>query len=120
LEAFSSDRISMEGPEIFVPALIVQPLALVLHELLVNAAVHGSLSGPSGKLKICWQEVTGKCGFKIQWQESGGPSPNRDHRPGFGTAMVAAMIETQLLGHVERDWTDDGLVVDITVPSPDR
>ena len=61
----------MEGPEILVPAMIVQPLALVVHELLINAAVHGSLSAPSGRLNIHWQEVLGQGGFKLRWEETG-------------------------------------------------
>nr|WP_245426449.1 PAS domain-containing protein [Phyllobacterium bourgognense] len=116
VETFASERVSMEGPEILVPAAIVQPLALVVHELLINAAVHGSLSAPSGQLNIHWQKVPGQGGFKLRWQETGGRPPSSHRQPGFGTAMVGAMIEKQLLGKVDREWSDDGVVVDIVVP----
>ena len=54
----------MEGPKIIVPALIVQPLALVVHELLINAAVHGSLSARQAQLNIHWQKMPGQGGAR--------------------------------------------------------
>ena len=110
-------RVSIESPEILVPAIIVQPLALVVHKLLINAAVHGSLRDHSGTLRIHWQKMPGQGGFKLRWQESGRPAPSHDPQPGFGTAMVGAMIEKQLLGKVEREWSDDGSLL-ITVYPP--
>ena len=116
LDVLASDRITIEGPEVMLAASVVQPLALVLHELLINATVHGALAGPEGTLAVRWvgAEVSG--GFELKWEEAKGPPPPEAMRSGFGTAMLHGMIERQLRGQVRRDWTDAGLVVTITVP----
>jgi len=52
---FGARRITLNGPEMGIRAPIVQPLALIVHELVVNAATHGALSGQVGKLNVSWQ-----------------------------------------------------------------
>jgi two-component sensor histidine kinase len=94
---------------------MVQPLALVLHELVANAIAHGALSAPNGRLSVSWVELDGG-GFRLLWEESLGPSPSPSPRAGFGTAMVAGMIERQLLGSLKREWRSDGVVLNLTVP----
>jgi PAS domain S-box-containing protein len=116
LGGLGSDRITMEGPEVRVSAFVVQPLALVIHELFTNATVHGALAGPAGALAVRWAGVEPDGGFELRWEEINGPSPPPARRSGFGAVMISRMIETQLDGHVRRDWTDTGLIVTITVP----
>jgi two-component sensor histidine kinase len=36
---------------------------------------------------------------------------------GFGTVIVGAMVEKQLKGRLEKTWSDEGLLIDIEVPS---
>jgi len=117
LDLIGSDRITVEGPEVMVSAQTVQPLALVVHELFINATVHGVLAGPTGTLAVRWEGLEPDNGFKLTWEEANGPSPPPPpHRSGFGALMMNRMIEKQLDGHVRRDWTDTGLIVTITVP----
>ncbi|KEQ02955.1 PAS domain-containing protein [Pseudorhizobium pelagicum] len=105
----------LKGPEIAIAASIVQPLSLVIHELIVNAAVHGSLSTPGGRLCIEWEKIGHDGGFKMIWKEPGIQQP--DHpKSGFGTVMVKAMIEQQLSGQLRRDWLDRGLEIRLEVP----
>ncbi len=114
---FDPARVSLDGVAISIPALIVQPMALVVHELADNAAKHGALSVPDGKLEVTWAEGSDKGGFELCWRETGGPSQPADARKGFGGAMIAGTIEHQLHGRVERESIPDGLVVRIRVPS---
>jgi PAS domain S-box-containing protein len=116
VDVLGSERIKLEGPPVMVPALIVQPLALVVHELLSNARQHGALSNPGGALKVSWKGAPGDGGFQLQWEESNGVKPAPQGRAGFGTIMMRGMIEKQLRGRVVREWKDNGLVVTITVP----
>ncbi|MBB3234774.1 PAS domain-containing protein [Phyllobacterium endophyticum] len=116
VKPFDVDQVTLEGPDILVPAPVVQPLALVFHELAVNAAVHGSLSSHSGQLRIQWHGVPARNGFKLLWEEVGGPAPSTDRRPGFGTIMVGAIIEKQLQGELQRVWNPEGLVIEIILP----
>jgi hypothetical protein len=94
-------------------ALIVRPLARVVHELLINAAVRSVPNrGPSESIgKRCEDKAAATSVARIRR-----PAPSHDHQPGFDPAMIGAMIEKQLLGELGPDWSDDGLVVDILVP----
>jgi PAS domain S-box-containing protein len=112
---FGPERIIVEGPRVLLSAGLVQPLALVLHELLANATTHGALSSPAGRLAIRWSERGGD-GFELSWEETSGPTPSLTPQAGFGTAMMAGMIERQLRGSVRREWRHDGLVVNLAVP----
>ena len=110
-------QITLSGPDLLVSALAVQPLALVIHELLDNAAIHGALSRPDGALAISWADVPDTGAFALHWQETGGPEPQSSRPRGFGAAMMTAMIERQLGGQVQRDWGPQGLTVTMVIPS---
>jgi PAS domain S-box-containing protein len=113
---YSAQRISLNGPDIAVPAQVVQPLALVLHELVINTAAHGALSASAGLVTIDWREdLEARC-FTLQWRETGGPPPAVIRTGGFGSTMIKAIIERQLRGELRQDWQVDGLKADISIP----
>jgi PAS domain S-box-containing protein len=116
VEELGSARISLDGPDVMVSAFAVQPLALVIHELLFNALIHGALSGSRGTVAVSWRGAAARGGFELTWIETDGPAPAEARRPGFGTTMLQIMIEKQLRGRLRRDWTDSGLTVTISVP----
>lgn len=116
LDVLALERVSIDGgPEVMVSAFVVQPLALVIHELIINATMHGALSGPDGMVAVRWHGGAQYGGFELQWTETGGPAPKADRRCGFGTMMMTGMIERQLGGQLHRKWIETGLVVTITV-----
>ena len=115
---FSTQRVVLHGPEIKLSPLVVQPIALFIHELVVNAATHGALSSDRGEVSVEWESVPQYGGFQLQWSESGGASPVPVPHSGFGTVMANAMVEKQLQGRIQRDWRADGLTITISVPSP--
>ena len=117
LDVLSADRVTVEGPDVMVCASVVQPMALVIHELLLNAAMHGALAGPTGTLAVRWVGLEQYGGFELRWEEANGPAPAEVRSSGFGTMMIRGMIEKQLRGEVRREWTDTGLIVTITIPS---
>jgi PAS domain S-box-containing protein len=112
------ERITLAGPAVLVSAFVVQPLALVIHELLENAIAHGALSRAEGGVRISWEGTPESGGFSLQWQEARGPCPQPQGAPGYGTAMVKAMVESQLRGRIERQWNNDGVTIRISVPGP--
>ena len=65
-----------------------------------------------------WELAPADGGFELRWREFGGPALPPDPKIGFGTAMIAGMIERQLRGQVERAWEDRALVITIKVPGP--
>jgi two-component sensor histidine kinase len=115
VDPFDATRIALSGPEVGIPAPIVQPLALIIHELVVNAETH-ALSGRVGKLNVSWQGMSHDDGFELRWQETGGPPLPAHRQPNFGTAMVDGMMDKQLRGKIDRYWIETGLMMIITVP----
>ncbi|ACI58452.1 signal transduction histidine kinase (plasmid) [Rhizobium leguminosarum bv. trifolii WSM2304] len=114
---FAATRVALNGPDIRLPATVVQPVALVLHELAVNAARHGALAKPLGKLSIDWAPGQSDDGFRLRWKEVGSGPPPKSTKRGFGTVIVGAMVEKQLKGQFEKTWLDDGLLIEIEVPA---
>ncbi|MGH6911823.1 MAG: PAS domain-containing protein, partial [Phenylobacterium sp.] len=49
------DRIRAEGPDIYIPPEQVQPIFLLLAELLSNASAHGALSSRGGGVEVAWR-----------------------------------------------------------------
>ncbi|MBD3729930.1 MAG: CHASE3 domain-containing protein [Sphingomonadales bacterium] len=110
-------RAAIDGPDIMVPAALVTPLGLVLHELATNAVKYGAWSA-DGTVAVDWQlaEQT----VSIAWRESGGPAPAEQvsepsGRQGFGTMMMTSAAR-QLRGDIARRMGETGLEVDISFP----
>jgi PAS domain S-box-containing protein len=106
-DLFARRRIRLEGPLVELPAEYVQPLALMLYEMLSNAAQHGALSVPQGRVSISWH--TEGEDLVLDWQETGGPPPSQDREPSFGSTLIGATVERQLGGRALFDWKQEGL-----------
>lgn len=107
--------VRLEGLGIAIDATDAQPIALIIHELAVNAMRHGALAHQSGTLNVKWrQPVSG--GIEVEWKEAGGTPPAAIRKSGFGTIMVDALVERQLRGSIQRDWLNDGLLLMIRLP----
>ena len=112
--------VSLDGPPLPLSPAAVQPFAMVLHELATNAAKHGALSAPGGRVELRWRagrraEDDGR--LRLLWAETGGPRllAPPSHR-GFGTRVIDNTVRGQLGGTVERRWEPSGLVVEVAVP----
>lgn len=108
-------RVTLEGGPVKVAAELAQPLSLVVHELVANAAIHGALSVPRGSVAIHWRRNRNR-DLTLAWTESGGPAPAAYRPPGFGSAIVRGVLERQLRGSVREEWQPEGLKVDLTIP----
>ena len=113
VDPFGALRFDISGPTVDISASQVQPLGLLLHEMLSNAARHGALSQRGGRIAIDW---TANGHVRIGWREVGGPSPAEERPPGFGSNMMAAIIRRQLNGHMTMDWSPEGLAGEIVFP----
>ncbi|MBZ9799442.1 PAS domain-containing protein [Mesorhizobium sp. ES1-4] len=109
LEPYGASRSLLNGPDIMLSPHAVQPLALFIHELAVNAASHGSLSKRTGLVAISWSDIPHNRGLTLVWEETGGPPPPKSRKPGFGTVIADATIRRQLQGSTQREWSDGGL-----------
>ncbi len=108
------ERISITGPNAFLPPDTAQTLALALHELATNAAKYGALSRAAGEVAVSWEFADGS--LTLQWTESGGPTVEPPSSQGFGTKIINASIRRQSGGDVEFNWRPDGLSCELTVP----
>ena len=109
--------VGLEGPPAALVASAVQPVAMALHELATNAAKHGALSVPEGRVSLRWRLDPGTETLRITWAESGGPpvaAPPK--RRGFGSRMIEATLEGQLGGCLSLYWEDGGLRAEIALP----
>jgi two-component sensor histidine kinase/DNA-binding response OmpR family regulator len=108
------DRVSMDGPSIFLQPTTSQTLALSVHELATNAAKYGALSVEHGKVRVRWNVEDDD--LHLMWEEIGGPTVREPTARGFGTRSVIASIETQLQGEAIFDWRPEGLICRMRVP----
>ncbi|NEX94555.1 MASE1 domain-containing protein [Caulobacter sp. 17J65-9] len=109
-------RIRAKGPEVMLAADAAQPLALVLHELITNAAKHGALSAPGGSVDLKWTVDPEADRLKLDWTEKGGPDTEAPSRAGFGSTLMTASVERQLNGELRLTWRKSGLHCEIEIP----
>uniref|UniRef100_B0T3W0 histidine kinase n=1 Tax=Caulobacter sp. (strain K31) TaxID=366602 RepID=B0T3W0_CAUSK len=119
VEGYAGRRIAFEGPPIEIGAALVQPLALVLHEMAANASRHGALSAPDGEIRLGWSRGPGE-GLVLTWTEIGGPPPAAIRPRGFGATMISAIVERQLGGQALLAWRPEGLAARFVLPRRDR
>ena len=119
-EAGGPRRVQLDGPSVGLAPDAVQPLAMALHELATNAAKHGALSVPEGRVTLTWQRDPEDGGLQLRWRELDGPPLQGPpaHRS-FGSKVVEATIRRQLGGEVVLRWEPAGLSCDIRIP-PER
>jgi two-component sensor histidine kinase len=112
------DRTSLSGPNVRLQPDPVFNLSAALHELADNAVKHGSLSRPRGRLDLNWSIEHSQRGatLVLDWSEKNGPPARRPRRSGFGSRLIALVIERQLNGEVTRSFTRGGLCVHLVVP----
>jgi len=110
----AGDKIKFSGPDISLQPATAQGLALALHELATNAAKHGALSSPSGKVTLDWQ-LPGDA-LTLNWAENGGPGITEPSSRSFGLKVIVASIEQQLGGKTSFSWNPKGLRCEFSIP----
>jgi PAS domain S-box-containing protein len=114
--AFSSERVVLDGPLVMMPANLVQPIMVLTHEMLSNAAAHGALSVPGGILSVSWRESAPPGRVHLRWREHG-RSPEGLHPEGFGLRIVRSILQQQLGGALMQTWEPNGLVSEMSFPT---
>jgi PAS domain S-box-containing protein len=109
----------VEGPDIVLTADATQSLAMVLHELVTNAAKYGALSMPSGHVSVRWdRQLNGNAlaGLVMEWQEADGPPVVAPIRSGYGTSVIQDLVPYELGGAVDLSFAADGVRCMIAIP----
>jgi two-component sensor histidine kinase len=115
LGAFNG-RVRVSVPRMGVGEGAATALAMVVHELATNSLKYGALSVATGVLDISsdsqGEEVL------ITWTEQGGPQVTAPLGvSGYGANLLERTVSGQLRGSIERDWTEDGLIVRLRLPA---
>jgi two-component sensor histidine kinase len=108
-------KVQASGPAAPIPATLVQPVSLIVHELMSNAVQHGAL-GDSGTLSVSWS--TRPEGIEMRWLEQAtlSSAPTASPKFGFGLSIAQGLIVQQLGGTLEMDWTLRGMNAAISLP----
>ncbi len=112
------ERVSFNGPDVFLEPDPSFSLSAAVHELATNASKYGSLSRPEGRLELSWSVGRTDRGATLtfNWAERNGPPARRPRRPGFGSKLVTMVIERQLNGEVRTSFQPGGLHAELVIP----
>ncbi len=108
-------RIFINGPSLNLDAGAATAWALIVHELVSNAAKYGALKEADGKLVIDWRDDEAVLVFEWR-EESYRFSSNGDpDDKGFGQTIVDRLVDGFLGGEIQRSVTDQGVFVKIKI-----
>lgn len=109
----TDDNFRAEGPPSEIPQESCVPLVLMLHELCTNAAKHGALSVPEGRVELTWRNQDGASPrLAFHWQERGGPPVPAERKPGLGTQLLRPQ---KGIVRVEQRFAPEGVECEIEV-----
>ena len=112
------DAISITGGDVTIPSRSAGPLAIVLHELAINAIKHGSLAEKDGRVNVAARREGDQ--IHLTWTESGGRPVTPPSTIGTGQELIRGFVEYELGGEVSLSFLPDGLHCKLTFDAGDR
>ncbi|MBS9476947.1 sensor histidine kinase [Ancylobacter radicis] len=108
-----SGRVRVAVPRMGIGEQSATTLALAIHELATNSLKYGALSVSSGMLDISGSSTEEE--VCMVWTERGGPAVESRGSEGYGTKLLNRSVAGQLGGSITTDWSDDGIIVTLTM-----
>ena len=107
-----------DGPATRLAAKTALALGMAFHELATNAAKHGALSVPNGRVAVSWDRRPDGAGDRLHmaWVETGGPPVVKSGRMGFGTRLIGDGLAYELDGEVALEFEAAGVRCAIDIP----
>jgi two-component sensor histidine kinase len=92
---------------------------MVFHELATNAAKHGALSMPQGRVSVrsdwCSNgDLTAT--LVLEWHEQSGPLVTVPAEQGYGISVIRDLIPYELNGTVDLEFACDGVRCTVAIP----
>ena len=111
-------RFSLDGEDTRLTPAQAVVFGMAFHELATNAAKHGALSTPAGRLDVSWSIEDAASGKRLQfkWVESGGPAVKPPTRHGFGTYLLENALPHETGGEVTLEYAPEGVRCTFSVP----
>ena len=106
-------------PDAMLAATEIQAVAMVLHELVTNAAKHGALSAVDGRVSVSWDRRPNgdaRENLVLVWREAGGPPVPANVPSGYGTTLIRNLVPHELGGTVDVEFPPDGVNCRIEIP----
>lgn len=115
----AGERFEAQGPDLVLAPKPALSIGLLLHELATNAAKHGALSAPQGRVQVRWRLVgSGAEAFvEIEWREVGGPPVEPPTRKGFGSDLIERAIAYELGAQTAIAFPESGVVCRLRIPT---
>jgi PAS domain S-box-containing protein len=109
---------TIRGPEIMLTSVQTQAVAMVIHELVTNAAKHGALSNSDGRVSVSWDRTSANTAavLTIIWSEFGGPPIAAPVRLGYGSSLIRNLVPHELGGAVDLKFLTEGACCKIEFP----
>jgi PAS domain S-box-containing protein len=108
---------TVSGPDVTLTAAPTQALAMVLHELITNAAKYGALSTPHGRVEVSWSRGPDDAAkLSIEWREIGGPAVAASPDGRYGVGIIRDLIPQELGGSVDLAFASGGVCCKIEIP----
>ena len=120
LAPYATDaNITVSGTDAMLAATEIQAVAMVLHELVTNAAKHGALSAVDGRVSVSWDRRPNgdaRENLVLVWREAGGPPVPANVPSGYGTTLIRNLVPHELGGTVDVEFPPDGVNCRIEIP----
>ena len=116
----ASDRIRLQGPDVWLAPGAALTMALVFHELATNAVKYGSLSVDAGRVDLTWAIQGPHDRLRLAWAETGGPPVTAPTRRGFGSRLIERALHSELRGSAAMTFDAAGLTCVMEAVLPER
>jgi two-component sensor histidine kinase len=110
----------LRGPDLELPAKLVTPFGLIIHELVTNAVKHGALVEGKGHVTVEWFAVTERHETRVvlNWYERGGPTVAAPTRTGFGSRLLNKLVQSDLQGALQCWYRPEGFEGELVFKVP--
>jgi two-component sensor histidine kinase len=109
-----------DGPDVVLEAEAGQALAMVVHELVTNAAKYGAFSVEQGRVSVRWRLVPengASAHLALDWQEARGPAVSPSSHIGYGTSIIRDLVPYELGGTVDLAFPPEGVRCRLQIPA---
>jgi len=110
-----AERVRLVGEDPMLAAGAAQQLVLLLHELWTNAAKHGALSLPGGRVEVECRVTEGR--FRLAWREIGGPAASLPSHEGFGRQLIERLVPRSVGGEGRLSGGEAGIGYELDAPA---
>jgi two-component sensor histidine kinase len=116
------ERITAAGPGVALSPESAVAMHMTLNELALNAAKHGALGTPEGRINVAWSVDLAAEPRKLsfEWLERGGPPVAAPQGEGFGRRLLERGLARDLGGAARIDFDPRGVRYVLSAPLSGR